>query len=50
MEFDEIVKRQATHKLFHATEGGVGKDLSDLSYQIYYPTKDIIKHERFDQF
>src|SRR6266540_2712632 len=50
MEFDEIVKQQATHKLHHATKGGVGEDLPDLSCQTCYPTKDIIKHERFDRF
>src|SRR6266540_3529966 len=50
MEFDKIVKQQATHKLHHVTKGGVGKNLPDLSCQTCYPTKDIIKHERFDQF
>src|SRR6266540_2786880 len=50
MEFDKIVKQQATHKLHHVTKGGVGKNLPDLSCQTYYPTKDIIKHERFDRF
>ena len=50
MEFDKIIKQQATHKLHHATKGGAGEDLSDLSCQTCYPTKDIIKHERFDRF
>src|SRR6266540_76241 len=50
MEFDEIVKQQAIHKLYHATKGGVGENLPDLSCQICYLTKNIIKHERFDQF
>ena len=50
MEFDEIVKRQATHKLYHATKGGVGENQPDPSCQTCYPTKDIIKHERFDRF
>src|SRR6266542_1731468 len=50
MEFDEIVKQQATHKLHHATKGGVRENLPDLSCQTYYLTKDIIKHERFDRF
>src|SRR6266540_1508019 len=50
MEFDEIVKQQATHKLHHATKGEVRENLPDLSCQTCYPTKDIIKYERFDQF
>ena len=50
MEFDEIVKQQATHKLHHATKGGVRENLLDLSCQTCYPTKDIVKHERFDRF
>src|SRR6266498_910670 len=50
MEFDEIVKQQATHKLHHATKGGVDENLPDLSCQTCYLTKDIIKHERFDRF
>ena len=50
MEFDEIMKVQATHKLHHAIKGGVGENLSDLSCQICYPTQNIIKHERFDRF
>ncbi len=50
MEFDKIVKKQATHKLFHATTGGVSENLPDLSCQTCYPTKDVIKHERFDRF
>src|SRR6266540_7236299 len=50
MEFDKIVKQQATHKLHHVTKGGVGEDLPDLSCQTCYPTTDIIKHERFDRF
>src|SRR6266540_1474874 len=50
MEFDEIMKIQATHKLHHATKGGVGENLSDLSCQTCYPTQNIIKHERFDRF
>src|SRR6266498_4293548 len=50
MEFDEIMKVQATHKLHHATQGGVGENLSDLSCQTCYPTQNIIKHERFDRF
>src|SRR6266540_7296778 len=50
MEFDKIVKQQATHKLHHVTKGGVGENLPDLSCQTCYPTKDIIKHERFDRF
>src|SRR6266540_105114 len=50
MEFDEIMKVQATHKLHHATKGGVGENLSDLSCQTCYPTQNIIKHERFDRF
>ncbi len=50
MEFDEIMKIRATHKLHHATEGGVGDNLSDLSCQTCYPTQNIIKHERFDRF
>src|SRR6266498_3811814 len=50
MKFDEIVKQQATHKLHHATKGGVGENLSDLSCQTCYPIKDIIKYERFDRF
>jgi len=50
MEFDKIVKKQATHKLYHATKGGVGENLPDLSCQTCYLTKDIIKHERFDRF
>ena len=50
MEFAEIIKHQATHKLFH-TGGGIGEeDQQDLSCQTCYPTKDIVKHERFDQF
>src|SRR6266540_6390476 len=49
MEFDKIVKKQAAHKIFHSG-GGMGKDLSDLSCQKCYPTKDIIKEEKFDQF
>src|SRR6266498_5904290 len=49
MEFTEIVQQQATHKLFHAG-GGIGKDLPDLSCRTCYPTKDTIKHERFDRF
>ncbi len=49
MEFDKIIKQQATHKLFHAG-GGMEKDLSDLSCQTCYLTKNIIKHERFDRF
>jgi len=31
MEFEEIVKQKATHKLYHATKGGVGENLQDLS-------------------
>jgi len=27
-----------------------GEDQQDLSYRTCYPTKDIIKHEKFDQF
>ena len=27
-----------------------GEDQQNLSYQICYSTKDIIKHERFDRF
>src|SRR6266540_3569461 len=50
MEFEEIIKQQATHKLHHAIKGGVSENLPDLSCQICYPIKDIIKHERFDQF
>src|SRR6266498_839198 len=50
MEFEEIIKQQATHKLHYATKGGVGKNLQDLSCQTCYPIRDIIKHERFDQF
>ena len=50
MEFDKIVKQQATHKLHHATKGGVSENLPDLSCQTCYSTKDIIKHERFDWF
>jgi len=50
MEFDEIVRQQATHKLHHATKEAVGENLPDLSCQICYLTKDIIKHERFDRF
>src|SRR6266542_6746590 len=50
MEFDEIVKRQATHKLYHATKGGVGENQPDPLCQTCYPIKDIIKHERFDRF
>src|SRR6266511_590893 len=50
MEFNKIVKQQATHKLHHATKGGVGENPPDLSCQTCYPTKDIIKHERFDRF
>src|SRR6266540_7518295 len=50
MEFNKIVKQQATHKLHHATKGEVGENLPDLSCQTCYPTKDIIKHERFDRF
>ncbi len=50
MEFDEIVKQQAMHKLHHATKGGVGENLPDLSCQTCYPTKNVIKHERFDRF
>ncbi len=50
MKFEEIIKQQATHKLHHATKGGVSENLPDLSYQTYYLTKNIIKHERFDQF
>ena len=50
MEFDEIVKQQITHKLHHATKGGVGKNLPDLSCQTCYLIKDIIKHKRFDRF
>ncbi len=49
MKFDEIVKQQATHKLFH-TGGGIGKNLLDLLCQTCYPIKDVIKHERFDRF
>src|SRR6266498_3948702 len=50
MEFDEIVKQQTTHKLYHATKGGVSENTTDLSCQTCYPTEDIIKHERFDRF
>src|SRR6266498_3405479 len=50
MEFEEIIKQQATHKLHYATKGGVGENLQDLSCQTCYPTKNIIKHERFDRF
>src|SRR6266540_1840803 len=50
MEFEEIIKQQATHKLHHATKGEVGENLQDLSCQVCYLTKDIIKHERFDRF
>jgi len=50
MEFDKIVKQQATHKLHHATKGGVSENLPDLLYQTYYPIRDIIKYERFDRF
>ncbi len=50
MEFDEIVKQQATHKLFHVTQRGISENLSDLSCQTCYPIKDIIKYERFDRF
>src|SRR6266508_3729786 len=50
MEFDKIMKRQATHKLHHDTKGGVSENQLDLSCQICYLTKDIIKHERFDRF
>src|SRR6266498_2500633 len=41
---------QAMHKLYHATKGGVGENFPDLSCQTCYPTKDVIKHERFDRF
>src|SRR6266540_3347189 len=44
------MKVQATHKLHHATKGGVGENLSDLSCRTCYPTQNIIKHERFDRF
>ena len=50
MKFDEIIKKQATHKLFHTTDRGVSENTSDLSCQTCYPIKDIIKHERFDRF
>ena len=50
MEFNKIVKQQATHKLHHATKGEVGENLPDLSCQTCYLTKDIIKHKRFNQF
>src|SRR6266540_5778249 len=50
MEFDKIVKQQVSHKLHHATKGGVSENLSDLSCQTCYLTKDIIKHERFNRF
>src|SRR6266540_1321943 len=49
MEFDEIVKQQATHKAYHSG-AGIGKDIPVLSCQTCYPTKDIVKHERFDRF
>jgi len=49
MEFNEIVKHQATHKAYHSG-AGIGKDISDLSCQTCYPTKDIVKHERFNHF
>ena len=50
MEFDKIMKRQATHKLHHDTKGGVSENQLDPSCQTCYLTKDIIKHERFDRF
>src|SRR6266498_5745618 len=50
MEFEKIIKQQATHKLYHTTKGGVSKNLPDLSCQTCYPIKDIIKYERFDRF
>ena len=37
------------HKLFYIG-GEIRKDLPDLSCWTCYLTKDIIKHERFDQF
>ncbi len=49
MEFAEIVKYQATHKLMHVG-GKKGEDHQDLSYQTCYPTKDIIRHGSFDRF
>src|SRR6266498_6092410 len=50
MKFDEIIKKQATHKLFHTSDRGVSENTSDLSCQTCYPIKDIIKYERFDRF
>ena|SRR6266498_3207159 len=50
MEFDEIVKRQATHKLIHAGAGFGEEDQPDLSCEKCYLTKDISKHERFNRF
>ncbi len=50
MEFAEIVKQQATHKLRYVEGKGEGEDHQDLFCQTCYPTKDIIKHKAFDQF
>ncbi len=50
MEFTEIIKHQATHKLHHVEGEMEGENHQDLSYRTCYPTKDIIKHERFDRF
>src|SRR6266542_4045430 len=50
MEFEEIIKQQATYKLYHAIKEGVSENLPDLSCQTCYSIRDIIKHERFDRF
>src|SRR6266498_5494558 len=34
----------------HAGDEKGGEDYQDLSCQMCYPTKDIIKHKAFDQF
>jgi len=49
MEFDEIIKQQAIHKLCHV-RAGLGKEPPDLSCIKCYPINDVIKHERFDRF
>ena len=50
MEFAEIIKLQVAHKIMHAGGGMGGEDQQDFSCRTCYPTKDIVKHERFDRF
>ncbi len=50
MDFAEIIKHQAIHKLLHVGSRVGGEDQQDFSCRTYYPVKDQPKHERFDRF